>query len=49
MLKRLLALAAVIGTLLYVGLVHTSALITFLKDLTGDDPDETDSGEDNND
>ena len=49
MLKRLLALAAVIGALLYVGLVHTSALITFLKDLTGDDPDETDPREDNND
>ena len=45
--KRLLALAAVIGTLAYIGITHTSALITYITDLTADneskddDPDQS--------
>ena len=45
--KRLLALAAVIGTLAYIGITHTAALITYITDLTADneskddDPDQS--------
>ena len=30
--KRLLALAAVVGALAYIGLTHTAALITYITD-----------------
>ena len=49
MIKRLLALTAVIGALLYVGAVHTGALITYFKDLTDSEPEENDSSEEKND
>ena len=49
MIKRLLALAAVVGALLYVGAVHTGALITYLKDLTDSESEETDPEEEKND
>ncbi len=55
MLKRLLALAAVIGALAavigalaYVGAVHTGALITYINDLTGSKPEENDPEEEQN-
>ena len=45
--KRLLALAAVIGTLAYIGITHTAALITYITDIIADneskddDPDQS--------
>lgn len=35
--KRLLALVAVIGTLAYIGITHSAALITYITDLLSND------------
>ena len=36
-MKRLIALAAALGTLIYIGVTHTAALVTLFRDLMDSD------------
>jgi hypothetical protein len=44
--KRLLVLAAVVGTLAYIGLTHTAALITYITDSVQNESEDEEKEED---